>query len=91
MDNYAQKLAELLELAKKNNLKKLKVGEIEFEFDEPAEKETTQSIGGEALDLDKVPNPTEDEMLFWSSGYEPEHRIDPSTPLSNMAKEGMSQ
>jgi hypothetical protein len=62
-------LSKYVRFARKNGLKSLKVGEIEFEFSTPPEAKKRKAVSlneGEpiAADLD---NPTEDEMLLWST------------------------
>jgi hypothetical protein len=74
MEKPAQYVTELIALAKKHGLKKLKCGDIEFEFNESAPiwpKDTKLAD----LASETEPTPTEDEFLFWSTGYTPDQRV----------------
>lgn len=63
-----KKMTEILKIAKKFDLKRVKMGEIEFEL---FEKQVGISDGLKTQDIPKERMPTEDEMLYWSSPYDP--------------------
>lgn len=58
----------MVRFARRNGLKRLKCGEIEFEFSQPPQAKTRAAhrTPGEALGND-FKEPTEDEMLLWST------------------------
>jgi hypothetical protein len=66
MDNN---LLKLVRFARKQGLKRLKCGEIEFEFSSPPElKARRQPSVGDPLSSD-IEEPGPDEMLYWSSPH----------------------
>jgi len=61
-------MRELIKIAKKHGLKRLKLGTFEAEFFEKSPKRVGIPRGLKNLKVDQVSPPTEDELLFWSSG-----------------------
>lgn len=78
MQNELKEFTKYIKFARKHGLKRLKIGEIDFEFSHPqaatipGKKDT---IGGAPLN-DSERMPTEDEMLLWSTSAYDDVRAD---------------
>lgn len=69
-------MTKLLNFCKKNGIKRIKLGDFEADFAEIRLKEKTKikkekprPITQEPIQTE--PLPTEDELLFWSTNYDP--------------------
>ena len=60
-------MLEMIKIAKKHGLKRMKLDDLEIEFFEKTPKRVGVPKGIENL-TKPDPMPTEDELLFWSSG-----------------------
>lgn len=63
-------IAKLVRFARKNGLKRLKCGDIEFEFTQGPMQEARipRNAPGEPITTDERP-PSEDEFLLWSTPH----------------------
>ena len=69
MDKDLQKIRKLINFARKQGLKSLKAGDIEFEFSgSPEPKRRKPLVMGEPLSSD-IEMPGDDEMLYASTPY----------------------
>lgn len=70
--------ASLIKMAKENNLKRVKCLDFEFEFyGEPNPPKSAYAQALDEIENNAQLKPTEDELLYYSTDYDPEVRSKP--------------